>query len=405
VKLLVLSTWFPCPPDNGSKLRAFYLLRAMECSHQVTLVAFRPAHDSTNGLFPAPTLGGIRVYPVPADPYRYVNVPRVLKFTSPIPVVFYPNGLMQQTVAQIAGLCQWDAVVAFQTPAALYALRLPGVPSVLDVDTALSYNMYARYTSQNSSLARLRTWVSWQKAHQYETCLFRKFQACTVVSPTELDHVAAMVSAANCRVEVVPNGVDCQHNRPGLVQLVPNTLVFNGSLTYSANYEAMRFFLAEIYPLIRHQVPGVAVTITGSISDVNLPGLRLDENVRFSGYVEDVRPLVAGAWACVVPICQGGGTRLKILEAMALGTPVVATSKGAEGLDVVDGEHILLADDPGSFASRALQLLNDPELRQRLAANARRLVEQRYDWAQIGQQFVALVEQVASHHKIEGSLA
>jgi glycosyltransferase involved in cell wall biosynthesis len=111
-----------------------------------------------------------------------------------------------------------------------------------------------------------------------------------------------------------------------------------------------------------------------------------------SGYVEDVRPLVAGARVCVAPIRQGGGTRIKILEAMALGTPVVATSKGAEGLEVIEGEHILLADDPAGFANSTLRLLRDAELRQRLATNARRLVEQRYDWAQIGKQFVALVE-------------
>jgi len=107
---------------------------------------------------------------------------------------------------------------------------------------------------------------------------------------------------------------------------------------------------------------------------------------------------VAEAAACVVPIRQGGGTRLKILEAMALGTPVVSTTKGAEGLSVTDGEHLLLADDPASFAACTLRLFRDDGLRSRLARNARRLVEERYDWAQIGQRFVHLVEETVSRH-------
>jgi len=124
----------------------------------------------------------------------------------------------------------------------------------------------------------------------------------------------------------------------------------------------------------------------------------LGDGVRLSGYLEDIRPVVAGASVCVAPIRQGGGTRLKILEAMALGTPVVATSKGAEGLDVADGEHILIADGPAEFANRTLQLLRDPALRQRLAYNARRLVEEWYDWGPIGQRFVRLVEEAVQRH-------
>jgi glycosyltransferase involved in cell wall biosynthesis len=201
----------------------------------------------------------------------------------------------------------------------------------------------------------------------------------------------------------VPNGVDCHHNRPGSVQAVPHTLVFNGSLSYSANYDAMRYFLAQVYPLIQREIPDVSLTITGSTKNLDLGPLGADPSVRFSGYVDDIRPLVTGAWACVVPILEGGGTRLKILEAMALGTPVVATSKGAEGLDVADGKDILIADEPDEFAGHVICLLRDRALRQRLAAQARRLAEQRYEWTQIGQRFALLVESTVSRCKQEGS--
>jgi glycosyltransferase involved in cell wall biosynthesis len=159
----------------------------------------------------------------------------------------------------------------------------------------------------------------------------------------------------------------------------------------------MRYFLREIYPLIRDQHNEVSLTITGSTKGVDLTTLMLDESVSLSGYVDDIRPLVAGSAVCVVPLRIGGGTRLKLLESMALGTPVVSTSKGAEGLDVVNGEHLLIADTPADFATCTLRLLCDTRLRRRLAINARQLVEEKYDWKQIGQRFVDLVEDVASN--------
>jgi glycosyltransferase involved in cell wall biosynthesis len=163
-------------------------------------------------------------------------------------------------------------------------------------------------------------------------------------------------------------------------------------LTYRANFDAVQFFLADIYPQIKREIPTASLTVTGSTKGVDTAGLRLDNSVHLPGYVEDMRPVVGGTTICVVPIRQGSGTRLKILEAMALGTPIIATTKGAEGIEAKHGEHLLLADDAASFAACTLSLLRDATLRQRLAANARRLVEGHYDWTSIGQRFTGLVE-------------
>lgn len=391
MRILFLSTWFPYPPDNGSKIRVYHLLSALARSHQVTLVSFSIGNGQGGA---SEAIPGVKVHLVDVDPYRYVGLPQVVKFASPIPVMFWPSRLMRQAIAQMSSRRPWDAVVVFQPPAAQYALQIADAPRVLDVDTAFSYQMLERHVRQRGP-GRLRTWASWQKTQQYESRLFRNFQVCTVVSAREQAHVAALVNGAGCRVDVVSNGVDCGRNRMGLTQPRGNSVVFNGALTYSANYDAMQYFLAEIYPLMQRQSPDIELYITGSTAGVNLAGLRLDASVHLTGYVEDIRRLIAGASACVVPLRQGGGTRLKILEAMALGVPVLSTSKGAEGLEVIDGEHILLADSPQAFADRTAQVLHDPSLRQYLAANARRLVEQRYDWAQIGQRFVTLVESVA----------
>ena len=201
-------------------------------------------------------------------------------------------------------------------------------------------------------------------------------------------------------VEVVPNGVDCRHNLPGLHSSNDNLLVYNGALTYSANLDAMTYFLSSIFPIVQQQIPDVRLTITGSTAGVDLSSLALTDAVFFSGYVPDVRLPIAQAAVCVVPLRDGGGTRLKILEAMALGTPVVATSKGAEGLDVIDGVHLLIADTPEEFARETIRLLREPKLRSTLAANARRLVVENYDWQQIGDRFVQLIEQTVATKQV-----
>jgi glycosyltransferase involved in cell wall biosynthesis len=396
MNILFLSTWFPYPPDNGSKLRAYYLIRALARRHQVTVIAFRP--ESTSAEAPANPLEPVPapVWGVPDDPYRYVNLPQIVKYLSPIPLAAWSSRRMRRTVRHVALKTRWDAVVAFRTPVARYALLPDSTARVFDIDNSFSFVGRERLAAQTTALARLKAYASCYKSFRYESRLARHFDACTVVSPSEVHLILKMVSGTSCRVAVNENGVDCTHNRPGLAQPRPGALVYNGSLTYNANYDAMRWFLAECYPRIRAQQPEVTLTITGSTKGVNLGGLALDDSVRLTGYVDDVRPSVAGAAACIVPIRHGGGTRLKILEAMALGTPVVSTCKGAEGLDVVDGEHLLLADGPERFARQTITLLREPDLRERLAANARRLVSARYDWEQLGRQFVALVEEAAA---------
>ena len=394
MRILYLSTWYPYPLDNGSKIRVFHLLRALGAKHQVTLLSFTfgtsdPAQESDLHRFCT------EVKTVRVNPFERKQALPGLQFLSLQPIVTRPLSAMSQVMQETLAHTSFDAIIASTEVMATYALQAPTATKlILEEHNSLTRWMSDRYQEQKSAIQRLRCWVSWQKTRYYEARLFRRFDLCVMVSEQDRQTSAHTLPGYRGHVEVVPNGVDCNYNTPGQTQPAPNTLVYNGSLTYYANYDAIHYFLAEVYPLIKQKTPTVSLTITGSTKGVDLAGLPAAADVKFSGYVDDVRPLVGGAAVCIVPIRQGSGTRLKILEAMALGTPVVATSKGAEGLDIRDGEHILLADDSAAFAERVLQLLGDPALRQRLAANARRLVEERYDWIPIGQRFVDLVEAV-----------
>ncbi len=220
----------------------------------------------------------------------------------------------------------------------------------------------------------------------------RNLPAVTMVSENDLRAVRDSMPGYHGRLEVIPNGVDLETRRFGMSEPQMDTLVFNGSLTYAANLEAIRWFVAEVWPLIQQKRPGTRLAITGNTDGLDLSWLAGDPSITLTGYLEDVRPVVAQSWLAVAPLQSGGGTRLKILEAMALGTPVTATSKGAEGLDVTPDKNILIADNPDDFALQCLRVLDSTSLRNTLAGEARQLVEQYYDWAMIGKKFCELVE-------------
>lgn len=395
MRILFLSTWFPWPPDNGAKLRVFYLLRALAQAHEVTLVSFAFDTARPDAWEDLSTLcADIRT--VSMNPFLVNRVGALRMFLSISPIVARPIPAMRRCVADLMQGSQYDAVIASTEVMIAYALRArPGTMKILEEHNAMSRWARERYDRASGIAQRARCWVSWRKSRWYEGRMYPRFDLVTMVSEVDRQSTLSSVGADRVVVAVVPNGVDCDHNHPGLAERKSNMLVYNGALAYSANYDAMQWFLAAVYPQIKKRVPDVSLAITGSTKGADLAGLMLDDSVRLTGYLDDVRLPVAAATVCVVPIREGGGTRLKILEAMALGTPVVATPKGAEGLNVVNGEHCLIASSPEAFAAQTVSLLRRADLRERFAASARSLVEREFSWEQIGRQFVGLIEEAA----------
>jgi len=393
LKVLFFATWFPHPLDNGSKIRVYHLLRGLAAAgHRISLLSFAfDTADVDNAQEVRELCADAQT--IQRNPFQRSTLEQRLRFFSPTPIVSRPVREMVQAARGATAGVRFDAAIASTFVTAPYALMAPaGTVRILEEHNAMSRWAWDRVTAQKGLTRRMYRWLSWYKEHLYESRLFRRFALCTMVSEQDREYCLDHLPGYRGPMAVVPNGVDCLRNRPGLAEPVPGSLVFNGSLTYRVNYEAMRFFLADVYPRVRLQVPNATLTITGSTAGVDLSGLRLDESVRLTGLVDDVRPYVAGAWACVTPILQGGGTRLKVLEAMALGTPVVGTSKAVEGYNLVPDEHFLLADDAGEFARQTVCLLREPELRARLARAGRAFVEAGYDWRTIGRRFAELCE-------------
>jgi glycosyltransferase involved in cell wall biosynthesis len=198
-------------------------------------------------------------------------------------------------------------------------------------------------------------------------------------------------------VELVPNGVDVRTGVPARETTKKPVLIYQGSLAFPANYDAVRYFVADIMPHVLQSMPDVRLRVTGRHDGVDTRELisLASGTLELTGYLQDIRSAVASAAACIVPLRLGSGTRLKVLEAMALRTPVVATSKGVEGLDVRHGQHALIADDPQAFASQVCRVLQDAALRRQLVENARRLVVDRHSWERIGDGFNRFCERIA----------
>ena len=303
---------------------------------------------------------------------------------------------MQQAVEHSVEENDFDVLIALEETA-FYAKDVQGLPKVVDDLQVASWR--DAFSGQLGFMARLRHGPAWWKFRRMVRQFVDGFDAHIVVSDREREHIEAVVPLASTKPNaVIPNGVDWQSYVGDFGAPQPETLVFSGALTFFANLWAVEFFLQDIYPLIKRKQPGVVLRVTGKTTGVSLDRLPKRDGVILTGYLDDIRPCIAQSWVSVVPLNIGGGTRLKILEAMALGTPVVSTRKGAEGLDVTPGEDILIADEPNEFANAVLRLLADEALRTKLAANGRKLVQERYGWDRIGEKLNCFLCQVAERH-------
>jgi glycosyltransferase involved in cell wall biosynthesis len=395
MKILVLSTWFPYPPSLGSKIRAYYLIKGLAQRHDVALLSFRDTQ-----LEPA-WVEHMRqvcrqVNVIERDPFEYTRAKTIQGWLSPQPssvIAAYSPEMAGQAQRLIA---EWkpERIVAITYVVAPYAFSTPRIPRIIDVDYPMALMLREDYLRAGPWHKRLRKWMAYDKFRRYENNLYPRFDRCLTVSEHDRQAAMRMAHLPAGQVAVVPNGVDLALNQPAQDEPQPGSLIFNGALTYNANFDAMDYFLREVFPLVRAEEPVAHLRITGSTRGVPIAHLPVDEHVMLTGFLEDIRPVVAGSMACVVPLRMGGGTRLKILQAMALGVPVVSTTKGAEGLEIEAGRHYLAGDTPHEFAAQVVRLLREPALRRSITAQATQLVHEKYDWVVIGQRFCDLVEQV-----------
>ncbi len=381
MRILFLSRWFPYPPDNGSKLRIFNLLRGLGQKHTIHLLSFAGTDEAPTGI-PEP-LSAIcdTVRVVPWKDYNPASRQALRGLFSPAPrsITDTYSGEMQAAIEAVCAAHRIDLVIASQIDMAAYRPAFKDLPAIFEEAEVGVY--YEQFSQAKRPLARLRYGLTWSKYKRFLAALIGDYQLTTVVSAREKHLLQRAIGLKNEKIDVIPNCVDYPSYTAFQTPAEPNRLIFTGSLTFSPNYQAMDWFLREVYPLIQAGAPEVVhLTITGNHANLPLPQ---NKDVSRAGYVEDVRPLIAKSWLSLAPILKGGGTRLKILEALALGTPVVSTAKGAEGLEVQNGEHLIIADTPTDFSRAVLLLLENEGERRRLSENGKQLVQEKYDWGAV----------------------
>ena len=391
MRILFLSAWYPFPPNNGSRIRIYNLLRGLAERHDITLLSFA---DQPNCDPNVPELRQLcsHIELLPLKQFNPTGLHARLGFLSRVPrsVVDTYSPEMTKRIQELAKTTDFDLVIASQTRMAGYVDAFTDLPAIFDeVEISLLHEDYAQAKGFKQ---RLRAGLTWFKHRQYLTGLLKRFQISTVASEQEKQLLLQNVPYDASRVVVIPNCIDVAAYELAQTAPQPNTLIYTGSFSYFPNHEAMVWFIERVLPLVQVEIPNVQLTITGNKAKRPLPP---SDHVRHVGFVDDIAAYVATSWISLAPIWSGGGTRLKILEAMALRTPVIATSKGAEGIDARPDEHILIADTPEDFAAAVIRLLQEPSLRKKLTDNAYHLVSEKYDWTTVAPQMQQLIERIA----------
>lgn len=381
-RLAFVSPSFLFPNDTGGRIRTTNMLRGLkDGAFDITLIG--PSSAAQQGQW-AEQLRGvcdrfIAWEPMSARPqwFRALGLARLL----PVNVQSDRTAAGMRAVHRALAESRFDvAVFDFVHAAVLRPARVE--PATVCFTHNVEAEIFARHVAQASNPLMRSVWASQHtKMRRFERDALRRFDS--VVAVSERDATFFCEHYGLTSVETIPTGVDLDffawHEPPPLDANHPPTLVFTGSMDWAANIDGIRHFLADVWPLILAERPDARFIIVGRHPPATLvEQARALAGVRCTGFVDDVRPYVHDAHVFVIPLRVGGGTRIKAFEAMAMGCPVVSTAIGIEGLDIEPGEHFLLRDSAASQARAVLDLLDDEALRQRLALNARRCVEDRF---------------------------
>ena len=380
MRILFLSRWYPFPPDNGSKIRISNLLRYLSEQNEIDLISFSSEDISADRILVAKkycqnvTVINYRDF----NPYHWKALSGFFS-KKPRSMVYTHNAAMQQCVENALDNNHYEVVVASQLDMLPYIEKVKGPSKFLEELELTPF--YEQIEKERTSLGKLRRELAWKKLISYIEAATKDFLGVTVVSEKEKTIVVRSLPQLQ-NVKVVPNTVDFEENAAyrDTKKTVFPSLIFNGALSFYVNLDAMKYFIHDVFPVIQKKIPDVKLFITGSLSGVDVSEFAENDGVIFTGYLKDIQKAVAESWVCIVPIRLGGGTRLKILEALSLHTPVVATSKGAEGLDLISGQDFLAGDSPGEFAEQVVKLIQDKDIRNELSEAGYASGKERYDW-------------------------
>lgn len=385
------------PLDTGGRLRTFHIVSELARAHRVTLLTTHRPGESPEALRRA--LAHCEVVSFPHDPPKQ-GAPGFARavlgsWLSPLPVDLYKWRVpaLRAEAARRMTSGETDLCVAdflYTTP----NVRLDGPVPAIFFDHNVEHVIWRR-------LARVerRPWrrallaLEWRKVRRAEARACARARLTLAVS--DIDRALLAAGAPGATIRAIPTGVDTTFFTPNGTHEAPLSLVFTGSMDWYPNEDAMLHFMEAVLPAVRRRLPAASLTIVGRQPSARLRTAAEAAGAHVTGTVDDVRPWVANASVVVVPLRVGGGTRLKIFEALAMGKAVVSTGVGAEGLPLEPDTHFVRADTPAEQEAAIVTLLADPIRRKSLGAAGRRLVEERFAWPRVAQEFAVQCREAA----------
>jgi glycosyltransferase involved in cell wall biosynthesis len=410
VRILHLTPELPFEPGGGGgRTREFFLCqRLVELGHDVLNVS--PAFAEELELADSLRRVGVENWVVrrPRTPFEEVARaiaadPGVLGAAIARPVralemrVFWTR--MRATAARAVREWRPDVVIVGHDMAAAWARDLPpDLPAVLTLHN-LTWHWYRSRARRAGGLTGAMLRLEAARYRRHVLRMLPRFGTAVAVSTLEADELRELGSAP--RVELIPTGVDTQRLRPAEEEAVPPAaprVLFTGTMSYPPNHQGIRWFADEVWPAIRAAVPDAELDVVGREPPAAVRALDDRDGITVHGFVPSMAPFFARSHVVVVPILTGAGIRVKIVEAMAGGRPIVSTTLGWEGLPHVQpGRHLIVADAPDAFAREVVELLADAARRRAMSADARALAEREYDWRALGDRLAAVLErEVAS---------
>ncbi len=404
MNILFLSTENPFPEDHGHHIRTANVLKFLSRKHRIHFVGFA---KSANELTCHPELDKlcitVNIFQAPFSRNRLLLAKILLKSVVlgvPFTAYRYFDERVADRITQILDREKIDLIHIDMLHLAVYEKQLRVKPAILTNHNVEFLRLQRWMKVENRIWLKLFLGLQYRLMRRFERKIFASFAHCIAVS--EYDRQILEKLSGNSQIVVVPNGVDTNYFSPTPVAHQFKTLVWVGAMTNAYNQDAVEYFVRDVWPLVKSSLSDVrAVFVGADPPEVLRRSADRDSGITLLGYLEDVRPFMSLPSIFIAPLLSGSGTKIKVLNAMAMGMPVITTPVGAEGLEIRHGVDVLIANDPDDFAAQAVKLWNSPELAREIGANGRRTVQAKYDWKVVFQKMEHLYDSVAQERRQE----
>lgn len=388
LNILFFTPYVPYPLTSGINQRVYNLFKELCRYHDVTIVSLTEQHEADSVYLSAfeQTAKGVFFLPFSHKPW--------MKFTERL-LIKIPNTIMHwfdesvvKELSKIFSEVSPDLIYVEDICLAPYLEEIkPQARVVFDRSRVdLSFQMESKEFREANFLRKIADSEQFSKLLKYEKYLATKYKYQVVCSDDDCNYLHANIDK-KLNICIIQNGVDDEYFFPDDKLLRDDkeiNLTFSGVMNYQPNVDAMKWFAAEILPKVRKSFPAIKTYCVGKNPTAEIAKIMTQNDVMLTGFVEDMRLWYMNSTIFIAPIRIGGGTRLKIVEAMAMGKPVISTSIGAQGLKFISGKDLFLSDDADEFSENIIMLLNDPELREIIAKQGRQSVLERYTWEKLG---------------------